>query len=202
MTPVLPRLHAVTDNAVAVLPNLADIARLIARPGVALHARAPGADGSRHFALASSLIAAAHDRGALAIVNDRVDVARAAGADGVHLPGQGLPPDAARKLAPPGWLIGCSTHSPDDARRAFDLGADYVFLGPIWETASHAGRTGLGPRVLRGLGHPVIAIGGVTPQRVRECVDAGAWGVAAVSALWLARDPSAAAAEMLICLGG
>ena len=197
----VPRLHAVTDDAVAALATLDDLARLIARPDVALHARAPSAAGRVHFALASVITKAAHDRGAVAMVNDRVDLARMAGADGVHLPERSLPIEAVRPLLSPGMLVGCSVHSADDARRAVDLGADYVFLGPIWETPSHQGRPPLGLHALRGLDAiRVVAIGGVTAERARECREAGAWGVAAISALWRSRDPAAATAEMLISL--
>jgi thiamine-phosphate pyrophosphorylase len=96
-------------------------------------------------------------------------------------------------------LVGRSTHSADEARRALDEGADYVFIGPIWSTPSHPGGPALGPGALRELHSlPVIAIGGVTPERARECRDAGAWGVAAISALWRATDPAAVARAMLL----
>jgi len=203
MTRDIPRLHAVTDDVVAALPNLAALALAIARPGVALHARAPTAEGLRHFTLATLITHAAHDRRAVSMVNDRLEIARMAGADGVHLPERGLPVKVVRGLVGDAWLIGCSVHAPDDARRATDDGADYVFLGPIWETPTHQERVGLGVGALKGLGSiRVVAIGGVTPARARACRDAGAWGVAAVSALWGAHDPAAVAAEMLVSLGG
>jgi thiamine-phosphate pyrophosphorylase len=202
MTKAVPRLHAVTDDAIAALPNLESLARAIARPGVALHARAPNAEGRTHFELATLLTRVAQGGAGLVIVNDRLDVAGAVRAGGIHLPERGLPIDAVRPLLSPRMLLGCSVHSADDARRAADGGADYVFLGPIWETPTHQDRPALGTKALHGLPIPVIAIGGITPERVRACRDAGAWGVAAVSALWRARDPSAATAEMLVCLGG
>jgi thiamine-phosphate pyrophosphorylase len=202
MTREVPRLHAVTDDRVAALPNLTRLALAIARPGVALHARAPTATGLRHFELATLVTHAARDRRACAMVNDRFDVARAVGADGVHLPERSLPVKAVRALVGDDFLIGRSVHRADDVRRAADNGADYVFLGPIWETLTHKGRAALGVGALKGLGSiRVVAIGGVTPERVRACRDAGAWGVAAVSALWHADDPSAVAAEMLVSLG-
>ncbi len=79
------------------------------------------------------------------------------------------------------------------------LGADYVFLGPIWETSSHPGVPGLGLEAIAAARPArVIAIGGVTPARAAACLEAGAWGVAAISALWLADDPGAAAEAFLL----
>ncbi len=80
-------------------------------------------------------------------------------------------------------------------------GADYVFLGPIWETPSHPGRAGLGVDVISAVhGVKVIAIGGVTKRRIHHCLDAGAYGVAAVSSIWEVRDPAAAVRAMLLSL--
>jgi thiamine-phosphate pyrophosphorylase len=133
------------------------------------------------------------------LVNDRVDVARIADTRGVHLPSDGLPTRDAKALLEPHHLLGRSTHTPDEARRATDEGADYVFLGPVWETPSHPGRAGLGPGVFHALRSlRVIAIGGVTPARAAQCRDAGAWGVAAISSLWNSPDPAAAVRAMLL----
>src|SRR5205814_1951713 len=140
-----------------------------------------------------------HAGKAAVIVNDRVDIARIAGCAGAHLPSSGIPISAARGVLAADQLVGRSTHSADEARRALDEGADYVFIGPIWSTPSHPGAPALGPGALRELHSlPVIAIGGVTPERARECRDAGAWGVAAISALWRAADPAAVARAMLL----
>jgi thiamine-phosphate pyrophosphorylase len=135
-------------------------------------------------------------------VNDRVDIARITNATGAHLPADGLPIRAARALLAPDQLLGRSVHSFAEAREALGEGADYVFLGPIWETGSHPGRHGLGIGAFEGLESlPVIAIGGVTVERARLCRDAGAWGVAAISALWRAPDPAATARAMLLSFG-
>ena len=96
-----------------------------------------------HFALA---------QGAVVMVNDRLEIAVMVRAGGVHLPERGLPVDTVAPLLPPDMLIGCSVHSADDARRATDQGADYVFLGPIWETPSHKGRPPLGVKALGASG--------------------------------------------------
>jgi thiamine-phosphate pyrophosphorylase len=197
VTRALPRLHAVTNHHIIALPDLADRATSIARAGtVALHARAGAVDAARVIELARVLGRA----GATLFVNDRVDLVREVGAVGVHLPAAGLSVAAARQLLGPDAIVGRSTHSPEEAWTAHAEGADYVFLGPIWETASHPGRPALGPDSIAAADPAtVIAIGGITPGRAALCRDAGAYGVAAISALWLADDPGSAASEMLLC---
>jgi thiamine-phosphate pyrophosphorylase len=137
------------------------------------------------------------------LVNDRVDVALAVGADGVHLPGTGLPPAAARALVGPERLIGVSTHSAAEAEAAAAGGADVVFFGPIYDTPSKRrygapqGLAGLAA-VCRATRLPVVAIGGVTAARVPELRDAGAAGIAVIRALLEAEDPAAATKSLLI----
>jgi len=141
------------------------------------------------------------EAGARVIINDRVDVAIIAGASGVHLPEQGLPTEGARRLLGPASWIGRSVHSAEAARAAAADGADYVMLGPIWETASHPGRLGIGLEAIAEANPArVIAIGGVTPERIAPCLSAGAYGVAAVSALWNGPDLRSAAQAMLLSL--
>lgn len=132
-------------------------------------------------------------------VNDRVDVAVSARAQGIHLPSSGLPVAVTREMVGPSMLIGRSTHSAAEALAADAEGADYVFLGPIWETPSHPDTPGLGISAIRESSEArVIAIGGITPERIGACLDAGAWGVAAISALWLAEDVATAAETFLL----
>jgi thiamine-phosphate pyrophosphorylase len=101
----------------------------------------------------------------------------------------------------PDVLIGRSTHSASEAREAHAAGADYVFLGPIWPTASHPDRAPLGVDVIAAaVPARIVAIGGVTPARTAQCREAGAWGVAAISALWGVEDSGAAAARFLVSL--
>lgn len=199
MTGAIPRVHAVTDTAIAALPDVEKIAAAMAfSADVCLHARLPHGDGARLIELAMRLRRAT---GQAPFVNDRLDVARMVYASGVHLPADGLPTRSVKELLGPNLALGRSTHGPDEARRAIDDGADYVFLGPIWETPSHAGQAPLGPAVLRGLPFKVVAIGGVTAERAAVCREEGAWGVAAISALWRAPDPAAAVRRMLLSFG-
>jgi len=121
------------------------------------------------------------------LVNDRVDIARGAGADGVHLTSHSLRADVVRKICGPEFLIGVSTHSLAEARAARDAGADFVVFGPIFDTQSKRAfgePQGLDKlrEVASDLGEfPVIAIGGITRENFSACVAAGASGIAGIS---------------------
>jgi thiamine-phosphate pyrophosphorylase len=135
--------------------------------------------------LVESAAATAKASGTRIVVNDRLDVALAAGADGVHLGTQSIPPEAARKCGPEGFLLGVSCHSRQDALMAAAAGADYVVLGPIFETPSKiAYGPPLGLDVLRATarvaGIPILALGGISLERVRACLEAGAAGIAGI----------------------
>lgn len=198
----VPILHVVTDEAIAQLPDLAQRARAVAAAGaIALHARGPGLSGRAHLDLARTLGTAVQGTESRLFVNDRLDVARIVRAFGLHLPSAGLPVAEARRLLDKRAVIGRSVHSAEEARRAHAEGADYVFLGPIWETRSHPGATPLGLEVIaQAAPARVIAIGGITPERARACRAAGAYGVAAISAVWGASDPGGAARALLLSL--
>ena len=123
------------------------------------------------------------------LVNDRSDIARATGADGVHLTTQSLPAEVVRNIFGAEFLIGVSTHSLDEARAARVGGADFVVFGPVFETESkraYGEPQGLDKlaEVARELGEfPVVAIGGITLDNVDECFQAGARGIAAIRLL-------------------
>lgn len=196
----LPRLHAVTTDRVLSRPDVIQRAQALnGIRGVAVHVRSGTAGGKRLTTVARTLVTM---RGVV-FVNDRADVAVTVNAAGIHLPAAGFDIADARRLVGATMIIGRSTHTPGDARRAHEQGADYVFLGPIWDTPSHPGAMPLGPDAITAAAPArVIAIGGVTPQRVSTCLECGAYGVAAVSALWLAPDPGSAAREMTVLLEG
>lgn len=130
------------------------------------------------------------------LVNDRSDIARAAGADGVHLTSQSLPADAVRKTYGPEFLIGVSTHSLDEARAARAGGANFVVFGPVFETESKLafgapqGLSRLEEVTSELRGFPVVAIGGITLENTGACFKAGASGVAAIRLLNDARRMS------------
>lgn len=136
--------------------------------------------------LCADILALAQGRPTRIIVNERVDVALASGAHGVHLRGDSMPPAAVRNLAPPGFLIGRSVHSPEEAVAAAGA-VDYLIAGTVWATTSKPGLAGsnlLGPeglsRIVQAVRVPVFAIGGVSVDRVAEVWKRGAAGVAAI----------------------
>lgn len=197
----LPRLHAVTDARVRALPDLAVRAAAIAAagPAVALHARDRAASGADLARLASRFVALARPPEASVFVNGRPDIAAATGAQGVQLGGHDLAPADARRSFPAGW-VGRSVHDLAEAEAAVAEGADYLLVGHVFDTASHPGQPAAGLGLVREasrLGRPVIAIGGITAARAAAARDAGAWGVAAITALWDAADPARAARDLL-----
>jgi thiamine-phosphate pyrophosphorylase len=194
-------VHAITDGAVLALPDLSIRAAAIAAAGsaVALHARNRAAPVRALAAVAARFVALARPAEAAVFVSARADVAAAVGAHGVQLAASDLTPADARRLLAHGWL-GRSVHSPDEARAARDEGADYLLVGPVYETPSHPGHPGTGLVLVEAcarLGLPVIAIGGVTPDRIPATSGAGAYGVAGVRGLWLSPDPAGAATAYL-----
>jgi thiamine-phosphate pyrophosphorylase len=144
---------------------------------------------------------AAERYGALFIVNDRPDVALAAGADGVHLGQDDLPPAFGRELLGEEAIVGLSTHSPEQ----FDGGApeaDYLCAGPVWETPTKPGRPAAGLGLIRHAAasddrRPWFAIGGIDARNLSQVVDAGATRVVVVRAVTEAPDTVAAVASLL-----
>ena len=138
--------------------------------------------------------------GAELIVNRRIDVALAIGAAGVHLGFDALAPEDARALLPPGAPVGVSCHAAEEVERAARAGATYAHLAPIWDPLSKpAERPALGAGALREasrFGIPVLAQGGLTPERCREAIAAGGAGVAVTGDVLLADDPGDAAARL------
>ncbi len=192
------RLIVITDRDLAAPREVADVV------GAALPAGAPAVQLRDKvlpprdlLPLARRLRADTHAAGALFFVNDRLDLALAAGADGVHLGPDDLPVAAARRIAPPGFLIGHSADDPDAARAAVAAGADYIGCGTVFPTRTKAdagaaigvGRVG---EVARSVDVPVVAIGGVTVRNAPQVLAAGAAGCAVVSAVMGATDPARA----------
>lgn len=151
------------------------------------------------LATAKRLAGAAHANGAKLIVNERFDVALAATAHGVHLNATSVQTAAVRCVTGNRCLIGYSAHASTEAGKAEADGADYVFLGTIWPSASHPGGAAAGTQLIRdtGLRIPLIAIGGVTPTRTGEAMEYGAYGVAVIGGVWNAMDPAAAVKSYL-----
>jgi thiamine-phosphate pyrophosphorylase len=162
--------------------------------------REKGLEAGEELALLEVFAAACARHGKLLAVNDRADVALAAGADVLHLGQDDLPVPAARKILGPAPVIGLSSHSPaQSSAAAVADGVDYFCAGPVWPTPTKAGRPGTGPRLLShvaalGAPRPWFAIGGISLARLDEVLAAGATRVVVVRAITEADDPGAAAA--------
>ncbi|HLZ28154.1 MAG TPA: thiamine phosphate synthase [Chloroflexota bacterium] len=153
---------------------------------------------------ATELQRVAQQHGALLSINDRVDVALAVGAAGVHLASQSLPVDAAVNLAAGRLLVGRSVHSLSEARAAATAGADYLTFGHVFPTTSHPG---LPPRgltelaaIVQAVDVPVLAIGGITTANLDEVLGTGCAGIAVISAILSDADPSRAAGRLRAAL--
>jgi len=139
---------------------------------------------------------------ALLLINDRADVALAVEADGVHLGWQSLPAGVVRKIVGPGRLVGKSAHNLAEAQQAAADGADYLLVGPVFDTPS---KSGLVPtlgleqlaEICRTVDLPIIGLGGIDASNAGEVIRAGAAGVAVIRAILAAADPAAAAGQLL-----
>jgi thiamine-phosphate pyrophosphorylase len=203
MPPRPPRVYLVTDpSRGSDLPaRVASAMRGLPPGSVAVQVRAPGASGRDLLAQVRALQGCVRDCGQLLVVNDRIDVAMAAGADGVHLPSAGIPPAEARGLVGEGRLIGVSCHSSLDVARALEGGADFATFGPIFDTPSkraYGAPVGL-ERLAEAarLGLPLLGLGGVDLSNAASVVDAGASGLAAIR-VWLEADDPAAVVRALL----
>lgn len=192
-----PVLHLITDRQA---PDLVARVDAALRGGVDwVQVRDKSAAAGELYALALDLLPRCRRAGAGLLVNDRVDVALAAGADGVHLARKSLPVAAARPLLP-GRLLGVSVHSLAEAVAAARAGADYLTFGSVFPTRSHPGQAPAGPEalaeVVAAVDVPVLAIGGITPANVAAVLATGAAGVAVISSILEEPDPAAAAARL------
>ena len=196
-------LYLVTDRHQTKGRPLVPLLREALTAGVrAIQLREKDLDARAFVELATEVRALTRRRGALLFINDRVDVALAVEADGVHLPGTGMPASVVRRLIGPHRLIGVSAHSVEEAVQAASQGADFVVLGPVYDTPSKRlygapiGTNLLGEAVRR-CRVPVFAIGGVTAERVAELRAAGVSGFALISAVLSADSIGEAATRLL-----
>jgi thiamine-phosphate pyrophosphorylase len=205
MRSLVGRLHLITDVRPGRDPVPVVAAALDAGvPVVQVRLPQPAPDRVV-FELALEIVARCRAAGATCLVDDRLHVALAVGADGAHVGASDLPVDAARRVLGPSAVLGATARDPAAARAAVAAGATYLGVGPAYRTATKQGLPEpIGPAgvgaVAAAVPVPVIAIGGVTVERVPELVAAGAYGVAVVGAVWGAADPGDACRELLAAL--
>ncbi len=201
---VLPRIHCITD-----LPahdeSAVDLLEAVTRAGVgAVQVRAKTLNDRELVAFTRSLVERLAGTATKVIVNDRLDIALATGAHGVHLGLDDLPLREARRLAPEGFLVGGTCRNPDHAKGARAQGADYVGVGPVYPSTTKLGLPEpIGLDTLRATARvlPAIAISGVDAERVPEVMASGAYGVAVAAAVCRASDPVLAARELVDAVG-
>ena len=188
------RLIVITDRALAAPRSVEDVVHAALEAGApVIQLRDKTADARQLFEQARALLRLTHRHGALLFVNDRLDVALAAGADGVHLGPDDVPVAAARRAVPSTFLVGFSTDDPETARRAAAEGAVYIGCGAVFGTRTKdVGEERIGPeglrRVVQAVDVPVIGIGGISPENVEQVAGAGAAGAAVVGAVMKAPD--------------
>lgn len=183
---VFPRLYVILDAALLrSSPQMAAVT--LAEAGVELiQYRDKHSPSQTLLSLSHQLVDEMRPRGVCVVVNDRADVAAVAGAAGVHLGQDDLPVEEARKVCGSGRWVGISTHSEEEVRAAADTSADYIAVGPVFETATKANPTPVvGLELIRRARaiteKPIVAIGGITVERARDVYAAGADAVAVAS---------------------
>jgi len=195
-------LYVITDPAIAGGMPHAEIARRAVEGGAdVVQFRDKILPGRDLLAVACEIREITWEAGVLFFVNDRIDIALASEADGVHIGQDDLPVRDARSISPEGFIIGVSVGSVNEAVAAESAGADYLSLSPIFPTTS---KDDAGPghgiaelqAICASVTLPVIAIGGITPRNAPEVIAAGAEGVAVISAVMAQDDITAAARHM------
>ena len=186
----LPPVYPITDTQISGLSHAEQVAQFAEGGATLVQLREKRAPALRFYEEAKAALAVAAERGLQLIINDRVDIALAVGAAGVHLGQDDLPPDVARRLLGDDAVIGYSTHSVAQALDATRLPIDYLAIGPIFGTSTKenpdpvVGLDGL-RKVREAIGSlPLVAIGGITPANAGPVFQAGADSLAMISALW------------------
>ncbi|KPJ53572.1 hypothetical protein AMJ39_04155 [candidate division TA06 bacterium DG_24] len=195
-------LYVITDRRLARgRPLEALVAQAIAGGATIVQLRDKESNDRILYEDARSLRKLTGERGIPLIINDRVDLALAVNADGVHLGQEDMPPDVARRLLGSGKILGLSTHSEDQARAAARASPDYIAIGPIYATTTKENALPpLGTEIIAGLRPelrvPIVAIGGIDKTNATLVGRAGADGIAVISAVMGADDVMAAASDL------
>ena len=202
------KLHLLTDVVLQSRFSHEELARLgIAGGADTIQLREKGGSTRRMIEVATLMGAVCREAGVPLIVNDRIDVAIAADADGVHLGQSDFPIPLARRLLGEGKIIGGSAATLDEAKICLAEGADYVGFGPVYPTGSKqdagpVSGTELLREVVETIPLPIIAIGGITADKVYEVMNAGAHGIAVISAVCCQSDPEEATKALREALEG
>ncbi len=199
-------LCLVTDRRLSAPRSIEDVVRAALRGGVTAVQLREKECATRDFVeLARALKAILRPAGVPLVVNDRVDVALAAGADGVHIGQSDMAYGDARRLLGPDAIVGLSVETLEQAERAASLDVDYLGVGPVFPTATKAdaapawGIEGLAA-LRRASRHVLVAIGGINRENVAAVIQAGADGIAVVSAICSAPDPEQAARDLRVAI--
>jgi thiamine-phosphate pyrophosphorylase len=205
----LPRLCAIVDDEAARARGWAarDLARAYLDGGATwLQVRGKTMSGRELLELSEAVVRAAEPYGAMVLVNDRADLARLAGAAGVHVGQDDLAVEAVRRVVGPTATVGVSTHSDAQVAEAAGTEASYVGVGPVYATGTKD--TGYAPvgldlvrRAARTAGRPIVAIGGITLERAPEALSAGASAVAVIGDLLESGDPGGRVRAYLRAVG-
>jgi len=188
------------------LSHLEQVELLAAGGATLIQLRDKRSSAGEFYLAAMEAMKAARSLGVAIIINDRIDIALAVGADGVHLGQADLPPDRARALLGPGRLLGYSTHNLEQAMAASLEPIDYLAIGPVFQTATkEKADPVLGIEAIQAVkasvSKPLVAIGGITIDRARSVIEAGADSVAVISDLYSTGDIHSRTREFLRLLG-
>lgn len=203
------RTYLVTQESVSSHSTREVVQRAIDGGVDAVQLREKGIDAADRYDLGLELRELTREAGVPLIVNDRVDLARAVNADGVHVGQSDLPVPIARELLGPERIVGCSASTVPEARRAAEGGADYLGVGAVYGTDSKDVRDekdGIGPERIAAIAEavsiPVVGIGGITADNAAAVVGAGAAGVAVIGAIAGREDPESATRELRAAVEG
>lgn len=206
--PTIGRLHVLTDFHLQQERSHAELARLAVRGGADTIQFRQKHGGIRNILIEARKVAQVCDDASIPLlVDDRIDVMQAIGAAGVHLGQEDVPVDEARSILGDDAIVGATATKTEQVVEAYERGADYVGFGPVFPTTSKRNPKSVkGPEGVRDASEavpiPIIAIGGITHDRVRPALEAGAHGVAVLSAVCTAKNPARATARFRAAIDG
>jgi thiamine-phosphate pyrophosphorylase len=195
MSFTLPKVYPITDTVISGLSHARQVELLAAGGASIVQLREKRASAGEFYETALAAVSIARDVGVQIIINDRVDIAIAVNADGVHLGQTDLPPDRARALLGPARIIGFSTHSLEQALEAESAPVDYVAIGPVFQTLTKEKPDPVVDlqmiaAIRRSLSKPIVGIGGISLETANSVIEAGADSIAVIADLLSAGDIS------------